>query len=102
MGKWEKLKTLIKADLSWTVHLSGDRNYQKVQLERILEKMEYLEKEERKETISEALDIINKNHEKTLRRLAEGPKQEGFLFTGVPEFDKATWNKMLENLEGLS
>lgn len=77
MDKWETLKTLIKADLSWTVHLSGDRNYQRVQLEKILETMESLEKKEEKAS-------------------------NGFLFTDVPEFDKTTWKRMMEELQGLS
>lgn len=83
MDKWQKLKTLIKAKLSWTVHLSGDRNYQKVQLEDILETMEAMEKEE-------------------VKQEAQNKEIKGFLFTDIPEFDKATWKKMLENLEGLS
>ena len=29
-------------------------------------------------------------------------KSDGFYFTGIPEFDKKAWEKILENLEGLS
>lgn len=101
MDKWQKLKQLIQADLSYNVHCSFERPVEQDKLYRVLEWMKTLEKtESRQETISEALNVINETHKETLQRLAEGPK--GFLFTDVPEFDKATWKKMLENLEGLS
>ncbi len=75
MDKWEELKLLMKADISHAVHYSSDRNYEHQVTERYLDHMEYLEKKE---------------------------KETGFLFTGIPDFDKATWEKMLKNLEGLS
>jgi|694.fasta_scaffold25162_7 hypothetical protein len=75
MDKWEKLKTLIDADLSYTVHYSSDKNYEHSQLIRVKEWMGQLEK---------------------------GEPQKGFLFTDIPEFDKSTWNRMLTELQGLS
>lgn len=75
MDKWEELKKLMMADLSYTVHYSSDRNYEHSVTQRYLGHMEQLEKRE---------------------------NTKGFLFTDVPEFDKKTWEKMLKNLEGLS
>ena len=88
MNKWEELKKLIDADLSWPVHYSLDRNYEKGVLMRIKDRMEYLEEKEAKEI---------KDHAQIM-----GVKEEGFLFTGVPTFDQKEWDKMLKNLEGLS
>ena len=48
MDKWEELKKLIDADLSWPVHYSLDRNYEKGVLMRIKDRMEYLEEKESK------------------------------------------------------
>ena len=39
MNKWEELKKLIDADLSWPVHYSLDRNYEKGVLMRIKDKI---------------------------------------------------------------
>ena len=77
MDKWEELKKLIDADISWPVHYSLDRNYEKSVLHRIKDRMEYLEKKE---------------------------KDKGFLFTDVPTFDQKTWERILEEkgLQGLS
>ena len=91
MNKWQELKKLIDADLSWPVHYSLDRNYEKSVLMRIKDRMEYLEEKEAK-------DI--KNHAQIMA--VKDEKQEGFLFTGVPTFDQKEWDKMLKNLEGLS
>ena len=88
MNKWDELKILIDADLSWPVHYSLDRNYEKGVLMRIKDRMEYLEDKEAK-------DI--KNHTQIM-----AVKEEGFLFTGIPTFDQKEWDKMLKNLEGLS
>ena len=88
MNKWEELKKLIDADLSWPVHYSLDRNYEKGVLMRIKDRMEYLEEKEAKEI---------KDHAQIM-----GVKEEGFLFTGIPTFDQKEWDKMLKNLEGLS
>ena len=74
MNKWEELKKLIDADLSWPVHYSLDRNYEKGVLMRIKDRMEYLEEKEAKEI---------KDHAQIM-----GVKEEGFLFTGIPTFDQ--------------
>lgn len=101
MDKWEKLKLLIQADLAYKTHYSFERPVEHDKLYRVLEWMKELENTAlREEKISDALKVINETHGETLKRLADTPK--GFLFTDVPEFDKATWKKMLENLEGLS
>ena len=76
MDKWQELKNLIEADLSHAVHYSSDKKFEHNSMLRVKEWMEQLDKRE-----------------------AQGG---GFLFTGVPEFDKKTWEKMLKNLEGLS
>ena len=91
MNKWEELKKLIDADLSWPVHYSLDRNYEKSVLMRVKDRMNYLEEKEAK-------DI--KYHAQIMAVKEE--KQEGFLFTGVPTFDQKEWDRMLKNLEGLS
>jgi hypothetical protein len=88
MNKWEELKKLMKADISHAVHYSSDKNYEHGVTQRYLEMMEQLEKQESKDT--------------TLHVQKMAVKDTGFLFTDVPEFDRATWKKMLENLEGLS
>ena len=92
MNKWEELKKLIDADLSWPVHYSLDRNYEKSVLMRIKDRMNYLEEKEAKDIKYHAQIMAVKEEE----------KQEGFLFTGVPTFDQKEWDKMLKNLEGLS
>ena len=92
MDKWTELKILIDADLSWPVHYSLDRNYEKSVLMRIKDRMEYLEEKEAKD-IKEHTQIM---------AVKEDKKEEGFLFTGVPTFDQKEWDRMLKNLEGLS
>jgi len=54
MDKWEELKILIEADLSWPVHYSQDRNYEKGVLLRIKDRMKYLEEKESKEIIEKS------------------------------------------------
>jgi len=102
MDKWNELKNLVDADLSHAVHYSSDKQFEHNSMRRVKEWMEYLDKKERKEVVDEALAIINKTHHETLKRLAEGPKEETFYFSGVPDFDKKTWDRMLNNLQGLS
>ena len=80
MNKWETLRLLMKADISHAVHYSADKNYEHMVTERYLKYMDELDEKEKK----------------------ENTKQEGFLFTGVPDFNKKTWERMLKNLEGLS
>jgi hypothetical protein len=88
MDKWEELKLLMKADKSHAVHYSSDKRYEHNVTERYLKYMEELEEKEKKYR-TEHVQIM-------------AVKPSGFLFTEVPEFDRATWKKMLENLEGLS
>lgn len=89
MDKWEELKLLMKADISHAVHYSHDKNFEHGVTKRYLNMMEELEKKERENTALHVQTMAVK-------------QEKGFLFTDVPEFDKATWKKMLENLEGLS
>ena len=77
MDKWEALRHLLKAELSHVVHYSHDKRFEHSVTERYLRYMDELDAKEKKD-------------------------KEGFLFTGIPDFDKATWEKMLKNLEGLS
>ena len=49
MDKWDKLKSLVEADLSWPVHFSSDKNWEKGQMLRFKGWMESLEREEAKE-----------------------------------------------------
>jgi|LakMenE18May11ns_1017448.scaffolds.fasta_scaffold9337782_3 hypothetical protein len=46
MDKWEKLKSLIEADLSWMVHYSHDKKFDGMMSERYLKLMRNLEQEE--------------------------------------------------------
>ena len=46
MDKWQKLKMMINADLSYTVHYSSDKNYEHGTTKRVLGFMEQLEKQE--------------------------------------------------------
>ena len=46
MDKWEKLKSLIEADLSWMVHYSHDKKFDRTMTERYLNMMRNLEQEE--------------------------------------------------------
>lgn len=89
MDKWEELKLLMKADIAHAVHYSHDKNYEHSVTLRHLDMMEQLEKKERENA---------KLHVQTMAAKPE----KGFLYTDVPEFDRKTWQKMLENLEGLS
>ena len=77
LDKWESLRCLMKADIAHNVHYSHDKNYEHCVTERYLKYMDELDERDKKQ-------------------------DKGFLFTGVPEFDKKTWEKMLKNLEGLS
>lgn len=97
LDKWEFLRNIMKADISHAVHYSSDRNYEHGVTQRYLDCMERLDRQEK---ISGALEIVNEIHGETMKQLNDKPK--GFLFTGVPDFDQKTWDKMLKNLEGLS
>ena len=76
LDKWEKLRNLIKADISHAVHYSSDKNFEHNVSLRYLKYMEELD--------------------------ARDKQSDGFYFTGIPDFDKKAWEKILENLEGLS
>ena len=90
MDKWNELKKLIDGHMSWPVIYSHSRDFEKGEMNRVKEWMEYLEKKE-SETI--------KLH---VQKMAV--KQEGFLYTDVPTFDQKTWERILEEkgLQGLS
>ena len=77
MDKWEELKKLIDGHTAWPVIYSHSREFEKGEMKRVKEWMEYLEKKE---------------------------SEKGFLFTDIPEFDKKTWEKILEEkgLQGLA
>ena len=102
MDKWDELKCLVEADLSWDVHHSTERPYSKNTMVRVKRWMDLLESKEnsRIEEVRRLSNIINHVHSTTLKKLEDKPK--GFLFTDVPEFDKKTWEKMLSELQGLS
>ena len=89
MDKWEALRNLMKAELSHVVHYSHDKRFEHSVTERYLKYMDELDEREKKHHIKDHTQIM-------------AVKPSGFLFTDVPEFDRATWKKMLENLEGLS
>ena len=46
MDKWQKLKSQIEADLSWMVHYSHDKKFDRLMSERYLDMMNKLEQEE--------------------------------------------------------
>lgn len=77
MDKWEELKSLVEAELSWPHHYSHERPVEKNVMHRVKRWMEDLEKRE---------------------------KDEGFLFTGIPTFDQKAWERILEErgLQGLA
>jgi hypothetical protein len=79
MDKWNTLKLWLE------VHASVESD---LNTRIILEYMENLEKEEKK----------------FQEQLSREPKQEEFLFIGVPSFDQKAWDKILEEkgLQGLA
>ena len=93
MDKWEELKLLIDGHMAWSVIYSHSKDFEKGEMKRVKEWMEYLEKKER--------DSI-KLHVQTMA--VEEKKEEGFLFTSIPNFDQKAWEKILEEkgLQGLS
>ena len=46
MNKWEELKLLIDGHMAWPVIYSHSRDFEKGELQRVKEWMEYLEKKE--------------------------------------------------------
>ena len=99
LDKWEALKNLMDAYMSWNVNYSFERPVERDMMYKVRQWMTELEERERKEKIANALETVNELHGDTLKRLS---KDEGFYFTGVPDFDQKAWEKMLKNLEGLS
>jgi len=92
MNKWEELKLLIDGHMAWPVIYSHSREFEKGELKRVKEWMEYLEKKE------------SDNIKLHVQKMAVEEKRQGFLFTDVPHFDQKTWDKILEEkgLQGLS
>ena len=90
LDKWEELKYLIKGRLSWPVHYSHSKEYENSEMNKVLEWMEYLEKKESKDIATH------------VQKMAV--KEEGFLYTEIPIFDRKTWDRILEEkgLQGLS
>lgn len=93
MDKWNELKKLIDGHMAWPVIYSHSKEFEKGEMKRVKEWMEYLEKKE-------SQDI--KLH--VQKMAVEEKKQEGFLYTEIPVFDRKTWDKILEEkgLQGLS
>jgi hypothetical protein len=90
MDKWEELKKLIDGHTAWPVIYSHSRDFEKGEMQRVKEWMEYLEKKE------------SENIKLHVQKMAV--KEEGFLYTEIPIFDRKTWDKILEEkgLQGLS
>lgn len=91
MDKWEELKRLIDAHLAWPVIYSHSRDFEKGEMKRVKEWMEYLERKE--------IDSIKLHVQKMAVE-----EEQGFLFTDIPNFDQKTWEKIIEEkgLQGLS
>ena len=92
MDKWEELKLLIDGHMSWPVIYNHSKDFEKGEMKRVKEWMEYLEKKEK--------DSIRLH----VQTMAVKQKEEGFLFTSIPNFDQKAWEKILEQkgLQGLS
>ena len=90
MDKWNELKLLIDGHMSWPVIYSHSREFEKGEMQRVKEWMEYLEKKE------------SENIKLHVQKMAV--KEEGFLYTEIPIFDRKTWDRILEEkgLQGLS
>ena len=89
MNKWDELRKLLKADMSFAVHYSHDKRFEHSVTERYLKYMDELDERDKKNHIKDHVQVM-------------ATKPSGFLYTDVPEFDREQWKKMLENLEGLS
>lgn len=74
MNKWEELKLLIDAELSWKVHYSLEKPIEHNSMYRVKKWMDDLEKREK--------FLIEETN--------------AFLYTDVPEFDKKSWERILE------
>ena len=82
MDKWEELRNLIEAELSWDVHYSLEKPVEHNSIHRVKLWMDDLDKREKKQI----------------------EETNAFLFTDVPEFDKKAWEKILEErgIQGLA
>ena len=76
--------------MTWPVIDSHSREFEKGEMQRVKEWMEYLEKKE------------SENIKLHVQKMAV--KEEGFLYTEIPIFDRKTWDRILEEkgLQGLS
>ena len=90
MNKWEELKKLIDGHMAWPVIYNHSKEFEKGEMKRVKEWMEYLEKKE------------SENIKLHVQKMAV--KEEGFLYTEIPIFDRKTWDRILEEkgLQGLS
>lgn len=100
LDKWEALKNLMEAYMSWNVNYSFERPVERDMMYKVRQWMDELDERERKEKIANTLEMVNEIHKETLETLNDEPN--GFYYTGVPDFDKKAWEKMLDNLEGLA
>ena len=93
MDKWNELKLLIDGQMAWPVIYSHSREFEKGELKRVKEWMEYLEKKE-----SENINLH------VQKMAVKEEVQEGFLFTSIPTFDQKTWERILEEkgIQGLA
>ena len=93
MDKWEELKKLIDGHMAWPVIYSHSKEFERGELKRVKEWMEYLEKKE---------SNYIKDHAQIMA--VKEDKEQGFLFTEIPTFDQRTWDRILEEkgLQGLS
>lgn len=82
MNKWEELRLLIEATLAHNVQYSHDKAFDRHSYQRVLVWMDDLDKRE------------NKHLEES----------NAFLFTDIPEFDRKSWERILEErgLQGLA
>ena len=90
MDKWEELKKLIDGHMAWPVIYNHSKEFEKGEMKRVKEWMEYLEKKE------------SENIKLHVQKMAV--KEEGFLYTEIPIFDLKTLDRILEEkgLQGLS
>lgn len=82
MDKWEQLRLLIEGTISHNVQYSYDKNVENYSFKAVLQWMDDLDKRE-KQYVQES---------------------NAFLFTDVPEFDKKSWDRILEErgIQGLA
>ncbi len=59
MDKWQKLKSQIEADLSWMVHYSHDKKFDRMMSEKYLNLMNKLEQEENELYSTSRIDDIS-------------------------------------------